>query len=129
MLTGVGVSKAISCGNSAQTTIADYLEYFAVDPDTAVALAYLEGVGDGRASCDALRRLAAAKPVVVLKGGVAREGQRAAASHTGSLASDDRVFDGVCRQLGVAARADGRRGVRVGRDVRDPAAAARAAHR
>jgi len=101
VLTGIGVSKAISCGNSAQTTIADYLDYFAVDPDTAVALAYLEGVGDGRAFLDALRRLAAAKPVVVLKGGAAREGQRAAASHTGSLASDDRVFDGVCRQLGV----------------------------
>lgn len=101
VLTGIGVSKAISCGNSAQTTIADYLDYFAADPDTAVALAYLEGVGDGRAFLDALRRLAAEKPVVVLKGGAASEGQRAAASHTGSLASDDRVFDGICRQLGV----------------------------
>jgi acetyltransferase len=101
VLTGIGVSKAISCGNSAQTTIADYLDYFAVDPDTAVALAYLEGVGDGRAFLEALRRLTAAKPVVLLKGGAASEGQRAAASHTGSLASDDRVFDGICRQLGV----------------------------
>jgi acyl-CoA synthetase (NDP forming) len=101
VLTGVGVSKAISCGNSAQTTIADYLEYFAADPDTAVALAYAEGVGDGRAFLAALRRLATEKPLVFLKGGAAREGQRAAASHTGSLATDDRVFDGVCRQLGV----------------------------
>jgi acyl-CoA synthetase (NDP forming) len=101
VLTGVGVSKAISCGNSAQTTIADYLDYFAADPDTAVALAYAEGVGDGRAFLAALRRLAAAKPVVFLKGGAAGEGQRAAASHTGSLATDDRVFDGICRQLGV----------------------------
>ena len=101
VLTGIGVSKAISCGNSAQTTIADYLDYFAIDADTAVALAYAEGVGDGRAFLAALRRLTAAKPLVMLKGGAAREGQRAAASHTGSLASDDRVFDGVCRQLGV----------------------------
>ncbi len=101
VLTGVGVSKAISCGNSAQTTIADYLEYFAVDPDTAVALAYAEGVGDGRAFLAAVRRLAAEKPLVFLKGGAAGEGQRAAASHTGSLATDDRVFDGICRQLGV----------------------------
>ena len=51
MLTGVGVSKAISSGNSAQTTIADYLDYFAADPETAVALAYVEGVGDGRRFC------------------------------------------------------------------------------
>src|SRR5262245_52980719 len=55
VLTGIGVSKAISCGNSAQTTIADYLDYFAVDADTAVALAYAEGVGDGRAFREALR--------------------------------------------------------------------------
>src|SRR5262249_58368894 len=50
---------------------------------------------------DALRRLAAAKPLVLLKGGAAGAGQRAAASHTGSLATDDRLFDGICRQLGV----------------------------
>jgi acetyltransferase len=101
VLTGVGVSKAISTGNAAQTTLADYLEYFAVDPETAVALAYLEGVGQGRRFVQAVRRLTAAKPLVLLKGGVAAAGQRAAASHTGSLATDDRVFDGLCRQLGV----------------------------
>jgi acetyltransferase len=98
---GVGVSKAISCGNSAQTELADYLEYFGADPETAVALGYLEGVGDGRRFLSAVRGLTARKPLVLVKGGVAAEGKRAAASHTGSLASDDRVFDGVCRQLGV----------------------------
>jgi len=44
-----------------------------------------------------VRGLTARKPLVLVKGGVAAEGKRAAASHTGSLASDDRVFDGVCR--------------------------------
>ena len=101
VLTGVGVSKAISCGNSAQTGLADYLEYFAADPDTAVALAYLEGVGDGRRFVRAAAGLVASKPLVIVKGGAAAEGQRAAASHTGSLATDDRVFDGVARQLGI----------------------------
>src|SRR5690606_238067 len=99
--TGVGVAKAISAGNSAQTGIAEYLEYFAADPDTRVVLAYVEGVGDGRRFADAVRRLTARKPLVVVKGGAAAEGQRAALSHTGALASDDRVFDGLCRQLGV----------------------------
>jgi acetyltransferase len=98
---GIGVSKAVSCGNSAQTALADYLEYFGADPETAVALGYLEGVGDGRRFLAAVRGLTARKPLVLVKGGVAAEGKRAAASHTGSLASDDRVFDGVCRQLGV----------------------------
>lgn len=99
--TGVGVSKAISAGNSAQLGLAEYLEYFAADPETKVVLAYLEGVGDGRRFAEAVRRLTARKPLVVLKGGAAAEGQRAALSHTGALASDDRVFDGLCHQLGV----------------------------
>jgi acetyltransferase len=100
-LTGVGVTQAVSTGNAAQTTLADYLAYFAADPATAVALAYLEGVPDGAAFVEAVRRLTVAKPVVLLKGGVATAGQRAAASHTGALASDARVFAGICRQLGV----------------------------
>jgi len=99
--TGIGVSKAISCGNSAQTTLADYLEYFAGDPETGVVLAYLEGVPDGPRFVAALRELTAQKPLVLVKGGAAAAGQRAARSHTGSLATDDRVFDGICRQHGA----------------------------
>src|SRR5262249_25771316 len=78
-----------------------YLTSSPADPAPAVALASAEGAGDGRAFLATLRRLTSAKPLVLLKGGAAREEQRAAASHTGSLASDDRVFDGICRQLGV----------------------------
>ena len=99
--TGVGVSKAVSAGNSAHTNIADYLEYFAADPETEVVLAYLEGVPDGPHFIDAVRALTQRKPLVVVKGGAAAEGQRAALSHTGSLATDDRVFDGLCRQFGI----------------------------
>ncbi|MEZ4215994.1 MAG: acetate--CoA ligase family protein [Myxococcota bacterium] len=99
--TGVGVSKAVSLGNSAQTELADVLEYFAVDPDTDVALVYVESVGRGARFREAVARLTKVKPLVLVKGGVADEGKRAAASHTGALASDDRVFDGLCRQLGV----------------------------
>jgi acetyltransferase len=98
---GIGISKAVSCGNSAQTTLSDFLDYFAVDPETAVALAYLEGLADGPHFIEAVRNLTRRKPFVFVKGGVASEGQRAAASHTGALATDDRVFDGVARQLGA----------------------------
>lgn len=99
--TGVGVSKAVSLGNSAQTSLAELLDYFAVDPDTDVALVYVEGIRDGDAFRRAARRLTARKPLVLVKGGVGEAGKRAAASHTGALASDDRVFDGLCRQLGI----------------------------
>jgi hypothetical protein len=59
-------------------------------------------VGDGRAFVDRLREVATRKPVVVVKGGATAGGQRAAASHTGALASDDRVFDGAARQAGLS---------------------------
>jgi acetyltransferase len=99
--TGIGISRAVSAGNAAATTVTDYLDWFAADPATTVGLAYLEGITDGVAFADSLADIAQRLPVVVLKGGATAGGARAAASHTGSLATDDRVFDGVCRQLGV----------------------------
>ena len=99
--TGVGVSRAVSAGNAAAVGVADYLDCYADDPATAVGLAYVEGVADGRAFFDAARSVAARKPLVLVKGGTTAGGQRAAASHTGSLATDDRVFDGMCRQAGI----------------------------
>jgi acetyltransferase len=99
--TGVGISRAVSAGNAAATSVGDLLEHYAEDPATTVGLAYLEGIQDGRVVADALARAAEAMPVVVLKGGATAGGARAAASHTGSLATDDRTFDGLCRQFGI----------------------------
>jgi acyl-CoA synthetase (NDP forming) len=99
---GVGVSRAVSAGNAAATTVADYLDYLADDPATGVSLAYVESVGDGRRFYEVARRTTARQPLVVLQGGSTLGGRRAAASHTGSLASDARVFAGMCRQAGVA---------------------------
>jgi acetyltransferase len=100
--TGVGISRAVSAGNAAAVTVADYLSFYAQDPETAVGLAYLEGIADGRTLYDRFRTVSESKPLVVVKGGATAGGARAAASHTGSLASDDRVFDGAMRQAGVA---------------------------
>jgi len=102
VLSKIGFSKGISCGNSAQLGLADFLEYFGEDPETRVSLAYLEGVGDGRRFLEVARAHTARKPLVVLRGGVTASGQSAASSHTGAMASDDRVFAGVCRQAGIS---------------------------
>lgn len=99
--TGIGFSRAVSAGNAAMVTVADYLEFYGRDDQTAVAMAYVEGLSDGRVFLDRLRDVTTTKPVVLLKGGSTAKGQRAAASHTGSLATDDKVFDGACRQAGV----------------------------
>ena len=99
--TGVGISRAVSAGNAAMTGVADYLDFNATDPATNVALAYVEGLPDGRAFFDRVREVTARKPLVVVKGGATEGGAAAAASHTGSLATNDKVFDGACRQAGV----------------------------
>ena len=99
--TGVGISRAVSAGNAAAVSVADYLDHYADDPATAVGLAYVEGITDGRALLDRLAGAAARKPLVLVKGGVTESGARAAASHTGALAADDKVFDGECRAAGI----------------------------
>lgn len=99
--TGVGLARGISAGNAVCVGIPDYLDFYADDDATAVGLAYVEGVQDGRAFAERMRSVAERKPVVVVKGGATAGGQKAAASHTGSLASDDRVFDGMARQAGI----------------------------
>ena len=75
--------------------------FYADDPATGVGLAYLEGISDGRALFDQLADAARRKPLVLLKGGATAGGARAAASHTGALAADDKVFDGECRAAGI----------------------------
>ncbi|MEX1218504.1 MAG: CoA-binding protein [Acidimicrobiales bacterium] len=99
---GVGVSRAISVGNAAQVGVIDMLEFYAQDPSTSVGLVYLEGVAEGRSFASRLEAVCRQIPVVLVKGGASSSGAKAAASHTGSLATDDRVFDGMCRQVGAA---------------------------
>lgn len=99
--TGVGVSRAVSAGNAAATNVGDLLMAYAADDATTVGLAYVEGMEDGREFFDSMTKVSEQMPLVILKGGATAGGARAAASHTGSLASDDRVFDGACAQAGV----------------------------
>lgn len=97
----VGVSRAISVGNAASVGIVEMAEFFADDPATSVALLYVEGIENGRDFAERMRRVCQKIPVVIMKGGRSQQGARAAASHTGSLATDDVVFDGMCRQIGA----------------------------
>ena len=100
--TGVGIARAISAGNAAQTTVGDYLEWFSQDAETRVSLAYIESVNDGKALEASFSRALQSKPLVVVKGGATDLGSRAAQSHTGALASNDKIFDGLCRSTGAS---------------------------
>ncbi len=98
---GVGISRAVSAGNAAAVTVADYLDWYADDDATSVGLAYVEGIADGRGLMDRLATAAARKPLVLVKGGATEGGAQAAASHTGALAANDKIFDGECRAAGI----------------------------
>jgi acetyltransferase len=100
--TGVGISRAISAGNAAQISVGEYLEWFAQDDETCVSLAYIESVNDGKALESSFSLALKRKPLVVVKGGATDAGSRAAQSHTGALASNDKIFDGLCRSTGAS---------------------------
>ena len=97
---GVKFSALVTVGNCADVTPTEFVEYYFDDPQTHVIGLYLETAKDGRRLFDLLRARKAAKPVVILKGGRTQQGLAAAASHTGSLAGDDRVWVALSRQTG-----------------------------
>lgn len=96
---GIRFSKVVSYGNAADIDESELLSYLGGDAETELICAYIEGVKDGRRFFEAMRRAAAAKPLVVLKGGRTSAGTRAVMSHTASLAGSLEVFDSLCRQV------------------------------
>jgi acyl-CoA synthetase (NDP forming) len=98
---GLGIRAFGGSGNEAMVAIEDFMEAFEVDELTKTVLLYLESVKDGKRFFESARRVGKKKPVVVLKGGRTEAGDRAAASHTGAMAADFRLFEALCRQSGV----------------------------
>ncbi len=95
---GIRFSGLVTIGNAADIGPSDLLAYYLADPGTKVIGLYLEDVQDGRRFFDLLRSPECTKPVVILKGGRSSLGVQAAASHTGALAGDARVWDALARQ-------------------------------
>lgn len=98
---GLKFSAVTTLGNSADLTPADLLEHHFADPETEVIGLYLEDVRDGRRFLQRLKEYGGEKPVVMLVGGRTEAGGRAAASHTGALAADARLWSGIERQTGA----------------------------
>ncbi len=98
---GIGIRGFAGSGNEAMLTIEDFLAGFEDDELTRTVMLYIESVKNGRRFFENARRLGRHKPIVLLKGGQTQAGNRAAASHTGALASDAAVFNAMCRQAGI----------------------------
>ena len=99
---GIGLGYFVNTGNQVDITLFEALEHIADDDRITVLSAYIEGIRDGEELISLSRKaMEVKKPLIVTKVGRKAAGARAAASHTGSLAGEDRVFDGVLRQHGV----------------------------
>ena len=97
----IGISSFVSVGNKADVSGNDLIQYWAEDPKTSVILLYLESFGNPKKFSEIARRVGRSKPIVAVKAGRSTAGSRAAASHTGALASNDVVVDALFRQAGV----------------------------
>jgi acetyltransferase len=98
---GIGFSAIVSMGDMSDVDFGDLLDYFALDEATQAVLIYAEGITHARKFMSAARRTARVKPVIVVKGGRAAEGARAASSHTGALAGADVVYEAAFRRAGM----------------------------
>ncbi|AKG53928.1 acetyl-CoA synthetase alpha and beta chain [Dehalogenimonas sp. WBC-2] len=98
---GIGLSTFVSVGNRADVSSNDLLEYWCQDPATGVIMLYLESFGNPKKFARLARAISANKPIVAVKSGRSAAGSRAAASHTGALATVDIAADALFAQTGI----------------------------
>jgi len=99
---GIGISKFINLGDSADLQIRDLIEYYGQDPETKVIGCYSEG-GGGQDFVQTVKKVTMEKPVVFYKAGITEAGKKAALSHVGALAgeSSNKIFQGFAVQAGL----------------------------
>src|SRR5579863_2050308 len=97
----MGVSAIVGLGNKSDIDEDDLLTFFEQDDNTQIIAQHCEDLKDGRAFAEVARRVSKKKPIVVLKAGRTGMGARAASSHTGALAGNDKIYEDVLRQSGV----------------------------
>jgi len=97
----MGVSAIVGLGNKSDIDEDDLLTYFEQDENTTIIAQHLEDLKDGRSFAEVAKRVSKKKPIVVLKAGRTSMGARAASSHTGALAGNDKIYEDVFKQSGV----------------------------
>ena len=99
---GIGFSHFVSVGNMLDVDFGDLIDYFGEDDDTEAMILYIESLSNARHFMTAARAFARTKPIVAYKAGRFAESARAAASHTGAMASEDAVFAAAFERAGIA---------------------------
>lgn len=98
----LGFSYFVSIGNSMDVSFGDLIDFFGQDPNTRSIVLYVESISKARAFMTAARAFARKKPIIVYKAGRFPESAKAAASHTGAIASEDSIYNAVFRRAGIA---------------------------
>ena len=99
--TGLGLANVVSLGNKADVSGNDLLLRWWRDDRVRVIALYLESLGNPQKFARIARRVAATKPIVVVKAGRSAAGRRAGLSHTAAAASSDVTVDALFAQAGV----------------------------
>jgi acetyl coenzyme A synthetase (ADP forming)-like protein len=97
----MGVSAIVGLGNKSDIDEDDLLTFFEQDDNTQIIAQHCEDLKDGRAFAEVAKRVSKKKPIVVLKAGRTSAGAKAASSHTGALAGNDKIYEDVFNQSGV----------------------------
>jgi acyl-CoA synthetase (NDP forming) len=97
----MGVSSIVGLGNKSDIDEDDLLTFFEQDPNTDLIAMHCEDLKDGRSFAEVAERVSKKKPVIMLKAGRTAYGAKAAASHTGALAGNDKIYDDVLKACGV----------------------------
>ena len=98
----MGFGFFVNTGNEVDISVMELMQEMLALPALKVCSGYLEGLNNGHAlAAVAEQAMQLDKPIVLTKVGRFGAGARAAASHTGSLAGEDRVFDGLVQQKGI----------------------------
>ena len=98
---GIGTDKAVSVGNGTVLDTLDFLEFMGQDENIRVIALYIENMRDGRRFFNLAREISKKKPIIAWKGGQTDVGARTAASHTGGMAGEQKIWEAVLRQAGV----------------------------
>ena len=97
----LGLSRSLSVGNEANVDIVDCLEYYKDDEYTEIIGLYLEEIKRGRKFLKLVKEITPIKPIIAIYVGGTKAGNRALKSHTGSLAGNSKIYEGVFNEVGI----------------------------
>ncbi len=99
----VGFSAVISVGNQSDLGFVDFLKFAGRDEETKTIILYIEEIKNGKEFMKVVEKISGGKSIVAVKSGSSEKGQKAASSHTGSLAGSHEVYMAAFKQSGVIA--------------------------